>query len=178
MSDFYVRSLLRLSDEYDAVDASLNYVQKQWRRQNLSLSITRATSEDLQRAINDLQSAYVIRLFSTFEGMLKQHMVHHHPNISVKEDAPAVWLIDRVANLQSPQILAPSRERVHKVRQYRNFLVHPGGTSPSPIEFTDALARLNKFRRSKLRGYCLARWPLRDGKPVSEQAPGHCTRRE
>lgn len=145
MSHFYVRSLLRLRDEHDAVDASLRYVQEQWRRQNLSLPITHATAEDLQRAINDLQSAYFIRLFYTFEGMLREHMAQHHPNLLVEEDARAVWLIDRAAQLQAPPISAPLRDRVHEVRRYRNFLVHPGGTSPPPVDLTDALARLGKF---------------------------------
>lgn len=145
MSDFYVRSFVRLGDEYEAVDASLRYVQEQWLRQNLSLSIRRATAEDLQRAIRDLQSAYFIRLFSTFEGMLREHMAQHHSTISMEEDAPAVRLIDRVSQLQSPQISSLLRERVHAVRRHRNFLVHPGGTSPLPLDFTDALARLSKF---------------------------------
>ncbi len=145
MSDFYVRSLLRLGDEYEAVDASLKYVQEQWLRQSLSLPITRATAEDLQRAIRDLQSAYFIRLFSTFEGMLREHMSQHHPTLSMEEDVPAVRLIDRVSQLQSPQISSPLRERVHEVRRQRNFLVHPAGTSPLPLDFKDASARSSTF---------------------------------
>ncbi len=145
MSDHYVRLLRRVRDEHDAVDASLRYVQDQWRRQNLSLAIKQATPEDLQRAIDDLGMTFFIRLFSTFEGMLRQHMEQHHPNVSVKEDARAVWLIDRVAQLQSPAISAPLRERVHEVRRYRNFLVHPGAGAPPLVDFTDALARLSKF---------------------------------
>ena len=145
MSDQYVRLLQRVRDEHNAVDASLQYVQEQWRRQNLSLPITQATAGDLQRAINDLQPTYFIRLFSTFEGMLREHMAQHHPDILVEEDARAVWLIDRVAQLQAPPISAPLRSRVHEVRRCRNFFVHPGAASPSLLEFKDALARLSKF---------------------------------
>ena len=145
MSDIYVNSLLRLSDEYKAVDASLRYVQKEWQRQNLSLSITRATPADLQRAIRDLHSAYIIRLFSTFEGMLREHMAQHHPSIFMDEDAPAVRLIDRVPQLQSPHISSQLLNRIHEVRRHRNFLVHPRGASPLPLDFADALARLSKF---------------------------------
>jgi len=145
MSDLYVRLLQRVGDEHDAVDASLKYVRDQWRRQNLSLAIKQATPEDLQRAIDDLDTTFFIRLFSTFEGMLRQHMEQHHAGISVEEDARAVWLIDRVARLQAPPIVAPLRDRVHEVRRYRNFLVHPGGGPLRTVFFTDALARLGRF---------------------------------
>lgn len=145
MSVVYVRSLSRLRDEYEAVDASLRYVQDQWRKQNLSLPITRATPESLNRAISDLRSAYFIRLFSTFEGMLREHMAQHHPTISMEEDARAVWLIDRVSQLQSPHLSPPLRDRVHEVRRQRNYWVHPGGTPPPLVDFPDALARLSKF---------------------------------
>jgi len=143
MSASYVRSLVRLKTEYEAVDASLRYVQEQWRRQNLPLSITLATPEALSRAISDLPSAYSIRLFSTFEGMLREHMAQHHTALS--EDTPAIQLIDRVASLEDNRVSAQLRDKVHEVRRYRNFLVHAGGTLPLIVAFPDALARLSKF---------------------------------
>jgi len=145
MSINYVRLLQRVRDEHDVVDASLIYVREQWLRQNLSLAIRTATPEDLRRAVDDLDATYFIRLFSTFEGILKQHLAQHHPDLALEEDARAVVLIDRVAQLQHPQLSAPLRERVHEVRRYRNHLIHSGGGTPPVVLFVDALARLSKF---------------------------------
>ncbi len=80
-----------------------------------------------------------------FEGILKEHLAQHHPNIHVPEEARAVWLIDRVAQRQSPPISLPLRSRVHEVRRYRNFLAHPSGRIPVETPFSTAIFRLSKF---------------------------------
>ena len=145
MSDIYVRLLLRVRDEHDTADASLRYVQDQWRRQNLEITISNVTPADLQRAIDSLDATFFIHLFSVFEGMLRQHIEQHHPGLSIEEDARAVWLIDRVARLQSPPLSAALRDQVHEVRRNRNLLVHLREGPRPMVLFRDALARLSKF---------------------------------
>lgn len=99
----------------------------------------------MQRAADDLEATYFIRLFSVFEGILKEHMAESHPGIRVAEDVSAAWLIDRASKLQQPRIADLFRERIHSVRRYRNYLVHPGGNLPAFVQFSEALARLTRF---------------------------------
>ena len=145
MSDFYVRKLGQVQGEHDALMGSLRHVQKEWQRQNLSASLPGVTPSDVQRLLENTEEVVFIRLFSLFEGILKEHLAQHHPGISVSEEARAVWLIDRAAQRQSPAVSALLRNKVHEVRRYRNFLVHRGGISLPVVSFSVALARLSKF---------------------------------
>ena len=147
MSDRFVRRLERIRDEYQAASGALAYVTVSWHRASLFnfSGLETVGVEDVQRAAADLEATYFIRLFSVFEGILKEHMAESHSGIRVAEDASAAWLIDRVAKLQQPRIADLFRERVHAVRRYHNFLVHPGGNLPSFVQFSEALARLTRF---------------------------------
>ena len=145
MSDRFVRRLKSVQSEYDAAREAIAYVDRYWQKLNISAEIGGITPKQFTNAANSLETIFIIRLFSTFEGVLKEHLAKNHPTISVPEDARAVWLIDRVANRQTPRINAPLVSKVHDVRKYRNSLVHVGGPVPCRIIFTDALAALAKF---------------------------------
>lgn len=145
MSDSYVRQMQRVQSEYDTLVSSLRYVQIQWHRQDLLTALSGVTPSDIQRLLDNAEDIVFIRLFSLFEGILKEHLAEHHPGISVPEDARAVWLIDRVAQRQTPPIRAELRGRVHIVRRYRNFLIHRGGIALPVVSFSFALAQLSKF---------------------------------
>ncbi len=147
MSDLYVRRLERIREEYQATSGSLAYVSMHWHRANIFnfVGLEAVGVENVQRAAEDIEATYIIRLFSAFEGILKEHLAQNHPQVRVPEDAKAVWLIDRVAKLQRPRIEDPLRSRVHDVRKYRNDLVHPGSVMPLFVQFPVALARLNRF---------------------------------
>jgi hypothetical protein len=84
-------------------------------------------------------------LFAAFEGALKEHLAEYHAGMAVPEDVRVVWLIDRVATLQTPHIGIPLRQRVHEVRRYRNALVHATVPAPLSLSFTEARARLNTY---------------------------------
>ncbi len=92
-----------------------------------------------------MDAIFLIRLFSLFEGILKEHLTQHHPGISVPEEARAIWLIDRVAQRQTPPIGQALRSRVHEVRRYRNYLAQPSGRVPVETPFSMAIFRLSKF---------------------------------
>lgn len=134
MSDVYVRRLARVQEELDALRDAVQFASR-----------NAGSPGGLRRADENLEAIFVIRLFAVFEGVLKEHLAQHHPNIVVPEDARAVWLIDRVAQRQTPPITFPLRNRVHEVRRWRNFLIHPGGGPALEIFWTDALARLSRF---------------------------------
>ena len=145
MSDALVRRLSRIRREYDATRDAAAYVIRNWQKQNIFDDIQGTSLEDLRRAAGSLDAVFVIRLFSTFEGILKEHLAQHHPHIAVPEEARAVWLIDRVAQRQVPPIPASLKSRVHEVRRYRNYLTHPSARHPFETPFAVALSRLSKF---------------------------------
>ncbi len=131
--------------EYDATRDAATYVIQNWHTQDIFQDIQGTSLEDLRRAAGSLDAIFIIRLFSTFEGILKEHLTQHHPHIAVPEEARAVWLIDRVAQRQSPPIPPPLKSRVHEVRRYRNYLTHPSGGRPLEVTFAMALFRLSQF---------------------------------
>lgn len=145
MSDKYIRRLGLVQSEYDAARDAIDYVLKNWHRQGVFGDIAGSSPEDFRRASANLEEIFFIRLFTMFEGLLKQHLSEHHPHLTIPEDAKSVWLIDRVSTLQRPRITAPLRDQVHEVRRYRNSLVHSGGFILPPVYFTEALARLSRF---------------------------------
>ncbi|MDQ2686581.1 MAG: hypothetical protein M3Y28_01810 [Armatimonadota bacterium] len=147
MSAIYVRRLDRVREEYVAASGALAYVSAHWHSQSIFSfrGLASINSEDVRRAANDLEATYFIRLFSVFEGILKEHLAKNHPSVRVAEDASAAWLIDRVSARQRPPIIDPLRSRVHAVRRYRNFLVHPGGLMPAFVPFSEALGRRTRF---------------------------------
>ncbi len=147
MSDLYVRRLERTRDQHQAASGALAYVSLHWYRSNLfNFPVLESVgAEDIRRASDGMETTYFIRLFSAFEGILKEHLAVNHSGVRVAEDVSAAWLIDRVAKLQKPPVSDTFRARVHEVRKYRNFLVHSGGTLPAFIQFAEAVARLTRF---------------------------------
>lgn len=147
MSDFYVRRLDRIREEYLAASGALAYVSAFWHAHNVfnfpALEVVGI--EDVRRAAGDLEATYFIRLFAAFEGVLKEHLAKNHPAVRVADDASAAWLIDRVAARQGPPVGTPLRARVHDVRRYRNSLVHAGGRTPAFVSLPEALGRLTRF---------------------------------
>ena len=102
------------------------------------------SKQDCLEALKHLETVYTVRLFSVFEGILKEHIVLSHPHIHLPEDAKAIWLIDRVANLQTPHISSSIREHAHNVRKYRNYLIHSANVAAN-VDFDDALFYLSKY---------------------------------
>lgn len=147
MSDLYVRRLERIRDQHQAAAGALAYVSLHWYRSNLFNfpALETVGAEDIRRASEEMETTYFIRLFSAFEGILKEHLAANHAGLRVAEDVSAAWLIDCVAKLQKPPVNDTFRARVHEVRKYRNFLVHSGGALPAFIQFAEALARLTRF---------------------------------
>ncbi len=146
MSDKYVNRLKSVASEYEAVRAALAYVNVNWQKQNIYSQVDgKLTPIHFINASGSIESVFVIRLFSTFEGILKEHLSSNHPALRIPEDARAVRLIDQVALRQNPRIRAELREKVHEVRKYRNSLVHTGIASSPRIIFNDALATLAKY---------------------------------
>lgn len=144
MSATYIRHLRRIGRELLAAKGALNYAGRSWDRHDLAndSDLREVGPQDIRNAADNLEATFIIRLFATFEGILKEHLAQQHPGIAVPEDARAVWLIDRAAVLQSPPIGAPLRQRVHDVRKYRNVLVHASSVLLPRMTFFEVLLRL------------------------------------
>lgn len=146
MSDVFVQRLRAVRDEYDAAREALSYIIRNWQKHDIYAEmVSSLTPKHFNNAANNLEAIFIIRLFTTFEGILKEHLAKNHPRISVPEDARVVWLIDRVATRRPPHITTQLRVEVHKVRKYRNALVHADNVAVSRIIFNDALAQLAKY---------------------------------
>lgn len=96
---------------------------------------------DVRRAVSNLEATYIVRLFTTFESMLRNFLPRPHPNQPDRRSA--YDLINRTASRL--RIPAAVRDEVQQVREYRNRAVHEGGTAVTAILLADALAALNRF---------------------------------
>jgi len=113
----------------------------------LSAQADSCTSTDLEfipgdlRKRSNLEATYIVRLFTTFESMLRDFLPRPHPNQPDRRSA--YDLINRAASRL--QIPAVTKDEAQQVREYRNRAVHQGGTAVTALLFSDALAALNRF---------------------------------
>lgn len=96
----------------------------------------------LDRAEGSLETTYITRLFSEFEGVLRPYLgandPRHRPvpkNIyDTINRAASIW---RIPN--------DIRDNAQKTRQFRNSVSHPDGTTRAAVSFSDARSFLSKF---------------------------------
>ena len=103
MSDVYVYRLRGVRDEYYAAREAVAYINRNWQRLNTASDIDGLTPKHFANSAQSLETVFIIRLFSTFEGVLKEHLAKNHPpgspnGIVVAEDERAIRLIARVAS--------------------------------------------------------------------------------
>ena len=96
----------------------------------------------LNRAEGSLETAYIARLFSEFEGILRQYLKANDPR---RRLVPRNMydVINRVASVW--RIPNGTRDDVQEAREYCNSVVHPDGTTRAAISFSDARSILSKF---------------------------------
>ena len=78
MSNVYIHRLERVQMEYEATRSALEYVQRNWQKQNVFLDIPNSAPEDFRRAASNIDTVFVVRLFSVFEGILTEHLAEYH----------------------------------------------------------------------------------------------------
>ena len=133
MSHLHVQRLLVIAGDYAAVRQAVISVL-----QDTSLPQYAA----LSRAEGGLETAYIARLFSEFEGILWQYLWASDPR-----HRPVPKNIYDVINRVSSVCRIPNeiRDAVQEAREYRNSVVHPDGTTRAAISFFDARSTLSKF---------------------------------
>ena len=137
-----------MQSEFESAKFSLAYVSNQWQKQNILPDERSVIPEGLKRTLAHLEVTYIIRLFATFEGLVKEYIKDHHPDITLPTNEERVkvgWYIDCVAQLQKPRISTVLRTRVYQVRACRNQLMHTGKTATPLVEFEEALLCLSKY---------------------------------
>ena len=133
MSYQHVQRLVVIAEDYTAVRRAV--IQS---LQDTSIS-GHAT---LGRAEGSLETAYIARLFSEFEGILRQYLKANDPR---RRPVPRNMydVIRRVASVW--HIPDDVRDAVQEAREYQNSVVHPDGTTRAAISFSDARSILSKF---------------------------------
>ena len=96
----------------------------------------------LNRAEGSLETAYIARLFSEFEGILRQYLQANDPR---RRPVPkSIYdTINRTASIW--RVPTDIRDAVQEAREYRNSVMHPDGTTRAALPFSDARSILSKF---------------------------------
>ena len=95
----------------------------------------------LRRCAANLESTYMLRLFSSFEGILRDYWLAVRPARRARQTRMEV-LMNRIVILrQIPHAVA---QGAHDVRAYRNWLVHPQAGYPR-LTFSECKSRLGYF---------------------------------
>lgn len=141
MSHVLIRRLAEVRGEYEVTKASTEYLQSEWPRLHSHPPFENLELKEVRRAVSNLEATYIVRLFTTFESMLRDSLPRTHPNQPDRRSA--FDLINRTASrLHIPAVV---RDEAQQVREYRNQAVHQGGTAVTALLFADALAALNRF---------------------------------
>ena len=127
-----MQRLVAIREEYLAVQQAVRQVL---------LNTSRKDYAHLERAYSNLESAYLARLFSEFEGILKDYLLLHDARRRPPKNA--YDRIFRVAKLLS--IPDAIYDEVQEAREFRNSVVHPGGIQRPSITLSSAHTRLCKF---------------------------------
>lgn len=96
---------------------------------------------EVRRASANLEATYIIRLFSTFESVLREVLPPR--SLDTPDRRGAYELINRAASKW--RVSAAVRGKAHSIREFRNAEVHQSGMDKQDITFADALAGLNRF---------------------------------
>jgi hypothetical protein len=140
VSRILIGRLATIREEFDAARAAVGFLERTWSDRWDAPEIQGVSLSHVRRASNAIESTYVVRVFSEFEGILLQYWASNRPGVRGPRTAQA--LIDRVA--RSAGVQASVHRGAHEVREWRNAIVHPAAIAP-PLSFREALSRLNHF---------------------------------
>jgi len=147
VSKIYQRRLIRLQDERETALELVSFVHDNWYTKSFfnEAAFRGRTLAEIARLAESLETTFITALFAAFEGILREHMSQHHSGTLVPESAGAAFLIDQAAVAQPVRISVSLGNQVHRVRQYRNSLMHPAGRDAAEVSFTEALAHLSRY---------------------------------
>lgn len=141
MSYILVQKLTLIRDEYDAAQACVSYAKHQWSQIQSEAEFSNLNFFEVRQASTYLEATYVVRLFSTFEAVLREALPLHSAN--KVDERSAYDLINRSASKW--RIASLARDEAHRVRGFRNVFVHRSEIVAPAFSFTEALGMLNRF---------------------------------
>lgn len=141
MSHTLIQRLTRIRDELDVARASLGYLEKSWPHRQSETEFEGFVFAQIQRTSANLEVTYIVRLFSTFEAILRDVLPLRSPGRQDKRSA--YDLINRAVSKW--HISAEICDEAHRIREFRNRIVHENKSVGAAIPFSDALASLNRF---------------------------------
>lgn len=141
MSYHHVQQLASIRDEYVAAEAAIAYLERTWHQMGDVPEVSAVRLAHVRDAARNLEATYVIRLFSEFEGLLQRHLAVRRPGRPIPRTTET--LINRVALRE--RIPDPIRDAAHRVREYRNTVVHYRAAATPALTFRQATAALNRF---------------------------------
>ena len=130
--------LKAIDREYKMVRLSMDRL-RQHAAENQLLLTGDLRFRDIDNASNRLEGTYLVRLFSEFEIALK----HFLKAKKLRQPSKAEPLINRVQDRVG--ISNDATDDVHKVRDYRNTLVHDVDDPADPVTLRDATNFLSTF---------------------------------
>jgi hypothetical protein len=139
MSYTRIQRIGAVRDEFQATRAALRYFVVEWNEVVKTDNTDALGFQEFRRALENVEQTYFVRLFSQCEAELRDYLREE----GVRVPRYAVNLVNRVASRLT--ITADIVADVHKVREYRNVLVHEAKVPAAVVEFQDAVAFTNKF---------------------------------
>lgn len=140
MSYLLIQRLGLLREEFDVAKASIDYLEHFWPRLHREPIFEALELDQVRSAGDHLEATYLVRLFSTFEAILREVLPYR--SSLVPDQRSAYNLINRAASRW--RLAAGVRDEVHRVREARNDAVHQN-QSELALSFAEALAILNRF---------------------------------
>jgi hypothetical protein len=141
VSYVHVQQLASIEAEYRSTRTAIEHLERTWHEFQPTRDMRGIGLSQVRETARNLEATYIIRLFSEFEGILQEHWVTSRPGQRIPGTAKS--LIDRVAS--SRRLPSRVRDDAHKVRDYRNSVVHPRLPPAIAVDFRGALAALNRF---------------------------------
>lgn len=147
MSVRHMRTLQRIEREFLVSYAVLEFVVSHWEgalTQGLPLpnAVSRA---DAERAGQQIEGTFTIRLFAEFEAMLRDHLAQVSPQSAPTPEATSSLLIDQTYRLYRATISPALYQSVHEMRALRNLLAHKRDTTGREKAFADVLSVLSRW---------------------------------
>jgi len=136
-----IQRLTLIRDEYDAAQASVTYAKRVWSQIQTEAEFDKLKFFQVRQASTYLEATYTVRLFSTFEAVLRD-VLHLH-SLTKADRRSAYDLINRSASKW--RIASSVRDEAHRVREFRNIFVHRNEIAYPALSFTEALGLLNRF---------------------------------
>ena len=141
MSYVHVQRLQPIYEEYLAVRASVDYAAERWsiiHDDEIFVGFNTKFSQ-IQSARQNIEATYTVRIFSEFESILRQEMRFQGHKVPYKTEA----LINRAALIS--RVSNAVRLEAHRVREYRNDIVHQNAQRGPVIPLLRTMTSLNKF---------------------------------